>query len=205
MRPPLLKVQHTYTDIMDNKQSQVMTVGWNDTSRPTKQKLVILGKYDYLSNIRFKAIKEDYEVQTESNWQWWIGSKGVSSLAFTIKSIIDDSEREIIWDPSIGDSEASTVGMTYSTDGDWQHLDTKLQDRAVIGFYGTSFRINNPQNRGDTETMSEAITKFGAIYTPIGCAFRYKNFSPDELVKIKDYGLVQFEQVDGQELASCKQ
>ena len=161
------------------------------------KQIVPFGKFEYLEKIETKRLKHDWEEKGEQNWSWFRATPGLFALRLTIGSIVGDEKRVITWDAS---AEAATT-RGFSPDSDWLPFD-KEKSGAIIGFYGTSNRVQNPQKQDDEESTLPAITALGAIYTPVGCAFRYKPFTEIEKLEIAGAGLVEFEE-DGERI-KCK-
>lgn len=197
-----MRIQHSFMNALGEKQSQVLNIGWDQFQRPTKKKVITFGTFEYLEAINYKTIQDDFEISSDNHQQWWFATKGVSSVQLVIGSLISDTPRIITWDPSVV-GEASHSNLPYKTQHDWRPLDPEQAGRAIIGLYGTSLRIANPQHRQDKDTKAPGITNLGAIYAPIGCALRNKPFGDDDILRIKAHGKVAFEIVDGLELPVC--
>ena len=192
-----MRIQHSYMSPMGEKDSQVLTIGFDTLEKEHNKQVVPFGKFEYLEKIETKRLKEDWEIKGEQNWSWYRATPGLFALRFTIGSIVSEEKRVITWDGSA--DEATTKGFQPASD--WLPFDEE-KDGAIIGFYGTSNRVRNPQNQGDEETTLPAITALGGIYTPVGCAFRNKPFTEIEKLEIAGAGIVEFEE-DGEKL-KCK-
>ncbi|MBF0443537.1 MAG: hypothetical protein HQK54_16645 [Oligoflexales bacterium] len=202
-----IRINYSYEDSQGNKSEPVLTtgfIGYDDGSGPNKKQRIVFNNYEYISKIEYRTLhaEGDYNYEPDSEWGTYCYSmpkKGIAALRFTISNIMDASERVVSWDASV-QNEARVIMKEKSYRrwelgfGPWTSMDNE-KNQAIIGFYGL---------HGETKTEDWYATKFrktlaigamGPILTTVGCAFRYKTFTTEEIAKIEAFGRIKFEDV----------
>ncbi|MBF0443365.1 MAG: hypothetical protein HQK54_15770, partial [Oligoflexales bacterium] len=198
------KVKHSFEEGNSGKQSQVLQIGCekNMSANP-----IVFGDYEYIGDVYYRKINQR-EYNDRQNNYWFTATLGIAALRFDIYSLDrKGNPRSVVWDANdvrsarvnSSDIDVDSLGV-YS---DWIRIKTDVENgtRAIVGFFGIATNIKNRTKYDEREYEVPAITKFGVIDTPVGCAFHHKEIGQDKFDKIKNLGIVKFD--DGKKVAKC--
>ena len=181
------QVTHSYMDRDGNKSRHDLSIGPKGTKI---HESIYFAKYEFLSKMEYRSILEGHLDKLADRWLFeYRPNEGLSSLRFTITDAMTGKERVVTWDAasplSASSSQWDVDKLSKPMFTEWKSFNMD-SDRAIIGFYG----INGSQKNPFTNKSHPAIKKFGPISTTIGCAFRFKQMTDDEIEAIEKVGLM---------------